>query len=90
MLYSRFKQNFNQHQGHSSTVTSVLCSRGADKHEVTKSGSDICYGDASQYHEWEFRIRLHAKAAGDDKGRYAQTVSKVLDRLRGEAFIIAK
>jgi hypothetical protein len=45
---------------------------GGEKHEITKSGSYVYYGDASQYHEWEFRTRLKVKAAGDDEGRYAE------------------
>ena len=49
MMYTRAK-NFEP-QGHSSAVASVLYSRGGDKHEVTKSGSYIYHGEASQYHE---------------------------------------
>ena len=90
MMYTRLKQNFSEPQGHSSAVASVLYSRGGDKHEVTKSGSYIYYGDASQYHEWEFRTRLRVKAAGDEEHRYAEAMSKVVDGLRGDAFIIAK
>ena len=37
MSYSRFKQNFNEPQGHSNAFSSVY-SRGADEHEVTKPG----------------------------------------------------
>ena len=90
MSYSRLKQNFNGTQGHPSAVAAVLYSRSADKHEVTKSGSYIYYGDASQYHEWEFRTRLPAKAACDKEGLYAEAMPKVVDGLRGDAFIITK
>ena len=88
MMYTRSK-NFEP-QGHSSAVASVLYSRGGDRHEVTKSGSYIYHGDASQYHEWEFRTRLRVKAAGEEEGRYAEAMSKVVGGLRGDAFIIAK
>lgn len=90
MSYSRLHQNFNEPRGHSSAVASVLYSRGADNHQVTKSGSYIYSGDASNYHEWEFRTRLRVKASGDDPGRYAEAMSKVVDGLRGDAFIVAK
>ena len=90
MSYSRLHQNFNEPRGHSSAVASVLYSRGAGNHQVTKSGSYIYSGDASNYHEWEFRTRLRVKASGDDPGRYAEAMSKVVDGLRGDAFIVAK
>ena len=90
MSYSKVHNNFSEPRGQSSAVASVLFTRGADKHEVTKSGSYIYYGDASAYHEWEFRIRLRVKAAGTDEERYAEAMSKVVDGLRGDAFIVAK
>ena len=90
MSYSRLQQHFNEPRGTSSAVASVLFTRGGDRHEVTKSGSYIYHGDASQYHEWEFRTRLRVKAAGRDPERYADVMSKVVDGLRGDAFIIAK
>jgi hypothetical protein len=90
MSYSKLHQNFNEPRGTSSAVSSVLFSRGGDRHEVTKSGSYIYHGDAAQYHEWEFRTRLKVRAAGIDDERYAEAMSKVIDGLRGDAFIIAK
>ena len=91
MSYSRLKQTFNEPRGHSSAVASVLFSRGNDAHvQITKSGSYIYDGKASDYHEWEFRIGLRMKAAGTDERFYAEAMSKVIDGLRGEAFIIAK
>ena len=78
-------------KGHSSAVASVLYSRGGSHPaETTKSGSYVFSGDASTYHEWQFRIRLRVKAAGDEPRFYAEAMSKVVDRLRGEAFIVAK
>ena len=90
MSYSRLKQNFSEPRGNSSAVASVLFTRGGDTHEVTKSGSYIYHGDASQYHEWEFRTRLRVKASGNDEDKYAEAMSKVVDGLRGDAFIIAE
>ena len=51
MSYSKLHQNFSEPRGHSSAVASVLYSRGADTHQVTKSGSYIYSGEASNYHE---------------------------------------
>ena len=90
MSYSRLTQNFTEPRGTSSAVASVLFSRGVDRHEVTKSGSYIYHGDAASFHEWEFRTRLRVKTAGIDPERYADAMSKVVDGLRGDAFIIAK
>ena len=77
-------------RGTSSAVASVLFSRGNDQHQVTKSGSYIFNGSASDFHEWEFRTRLRVKAAGTDEDKYAEAMSKVVDGLRGDAFITAK
>ena len=90
MSYSRLQQSFTEPRGHSSAVASVLYSKGSNVCEVTKSGSYVYHGDASTYHEWEFRTRLRVKAAGDDPEKYAEAMSKVVDGLRGDAFIIAK
>jgi hypothetical protein len=59
--------------------------------ETTKSGSYVYHGEAANYHEWEFRTRLRLRAAGkDDPEKYAEAMSKVVEGLRGDAFIIAK
>ena len=78
--------------GTSSAVASVLYARGTGNNniEVTKSGSYIYYGHASNFHEWEFRTRLRLKAAGDDDNRYAEQMSRVVDGLRDDAFVVAK
>ena len=76
--------------GTSSAVVSVLYARRTGNNiEVTKSGSYIYYGDASNFHEWEFRTRLRLKAAGDSN-RYAEQMSRVVNGLRGDAFVVAK
>ena len=90
MSYSRLHQRHAEPRGTSSVVASVLFTRGGDSHQVTKSGSYIYNGDASNFHEWEFRTRLRVRAAGSDAEKYAEVISKVVDGLRGDAFIIAK
>ena len=66
MSYARLAQNHSEQRGTSSAVAAVLYSRGGDGHQVTKSGSYIYHGDASNFHEWEFRTQLRAKAAGKE------------------------
>ena len=77
--------------GTSSAVASVLHS-GGKRHnlEVTESGSYIYKGDASNFHEWEFRTRLCLKAAGDNINRYAEHMSNVVDGMIGDAFVVAR
>jgi hypothetical protein len=58
--------------------------------EVTEGGSYIYRGDASNFHEWEFRTRLCLKAAGDNINRYAEHMSNVVDGMIGDAFVVAK
>ena len=90
MSYSRLHQNLVEPRGTSSAVASVLFTRGGDHTQVTKSSSYIYHGDAATFHEWEFRTRLRVRTAGTDPDRYADAMSKVVDGLRGDAFIIAK
>ena len=90
MSYSRLAQSHNEPLGTSSAVASVLFTRGGDGHQVTKSGSYIYYGDAAHFHEWVFRTELRARAAGTDSVKYAEVMSRIVDGLRGEAFIAAK
>ena len=90
MSYSRLAQSHHEPRGTSSAVASVLFSRCGDGHHVTNSGSYIYNGDASNFHEWEFRTELRVKAAGTDPTQYAEVMSRVVDGLRGEAFITAK
>ena len=90
MSYSRLTQVLAEPRGTSSAVASVLFSRGGDHHQVTKSGSYIYHGEAANFHEWEFRTRLRVRTAGNDPEKYADAMSRVVDGLRGDAFIIAK
>ena len=90
MAYSTLKHSFNEPKGQSSAVASLLFSRGGERHDVTKSGSYVYTGEAGTYHEWEFRTRLKVIAAGDDPDKYAEAMAKVVEGLRGEAFVVAK
>ena len=75
--------------GASSAVSSVLYHRG-DVHQTkeTKSGSFIYWGEAANYHEWEFRTRLRVSQKKLDA--YVDAVNKVVEGLRGDAFIVAQ
>ena len=88
MAFSRLRTSFGDQRGHSSAVSSVLYSYGTSSDQETKAGSYIYGGDASSFHEWEFRTRLRVKGRTED--RYAEAVSKVIDGLRGDAFIVAQ
>ena len=90
MSYSRLAQLHAEPLGTSSAVASVLFTRGGVGHQVTKSGSYIYHGEPADFHEWEFRTELRVKAAGTDPTQYAEVMSRVVDGLRGEAFITAK
>ena len=90
MSYAKLAQSHNEPLGTSSAVASVLFTRGGEGHQVTKSGSYIYWGDAAHFHEWVFRTELRARAAGVDPVKYAEVMSRIVDGLRGEAFIAAK
>ena len=92
MTHFKRREGFGGEQrGLSSAVSSLLFSRGVDKHQVTKSGSYIYENAASEYHEWEFRTMLKMRGISkDDNERYAEGMSKVLEGLRGESFVVAK
>ena len=74
--------------GSSSAVSSVLFARGDSFHQETKTGSYVYYGNASNYHEWEFRTKLRMQGKKDND--YIEAASKVVDGLRGDAFVIAQ
>ena len=86
MAYSRLHANYDS-RGHSSAVSSVLFSTGSTSYLETKQGAYIYHGDAGSFHEWEFRTRLRMQGVKDDQ--YAEHMSKVVDGLRGDAFVIA-
>ncbi len=54
----------------------------------TKTRAFIYSGEAAQFHEWEFRTRL--RLAARDPEFYKEAVSKVVEGLGGDAFIVAQ
>ena len=75
------------HRGTSSAVSSVLHHQGTTYVE-TKQGSYVYHGDAGSFHEWDFRTQLRVR--GKKEEFYSEAVSKVVDGLRGDAFIVAQ
>ena len=72
-------------------MASVLFDKGGDNRvEITKGGSYVYWGTPGDFYEWEFRTRLRAKAAGKDDEKYADMMGKIIEGLRGEAFVVAK
>ena len=89
MAYSTLRVVHERAGEGSSAVSSVLYNRGDRAHnEETKSGSYVYSGDATNYHEWEFRTKLRMK--GKNAEQYPEAVSKIMEGLRGDAFIIAQ
>ena len=58
----------------------------ADQHKSHLS--HIYNGEATSFHEWEFRTRL--RIAGKTGDQYIEAMSKVCDGLRGDAFVAAQ
>ena len=74
-------------QSTSSAIASVLYATRI-RHAETRSGSFIYNGDAMSFYEWEFRTRLLAHGRKEDS--YLNAVNKVIDGLRGDAFVVAR
>ena len=87
MAYNRLHPNYD-YQGHSSSVSSVMYTASNHAFDETRLGAVVYRGDAGTFHEWEFRTRLKMQGVTDDK--YAESMSKVIDGLRGDAFGIAQ
>ena len=56
-------------------------------HNENRNGYIIYSGDAMKYHEWEFKTK--PRCAGESKN-YIEQVSKVVDGLRGNSFVVAQ
>ena len=69
---------------------SVMFTKDGGEPEVTKSGSLVYGGEPGTFHEWEFRTRLLCKAAESDAEKYAETISRVVEGLKGDAFTVAR
>ena len=79
----------NRPVGSSSAVSSVLFTpHGGNSLVESRSGAYIYHGDATHFHEWEFRTRL--RIAGRTGNGYLDAVAKVVEGLRGDAFIAAQ
>ena len=60
-----------------------------DGPKETKSGSYIFSGSVHEFHEWEFRTKLRLQSVTKDED-LPWTVQKIVEGLRGDAFLIAK
>ena len=56
--------------------------------QENKTGAFVYSGEAAMFHEWEFRTRLRLSVR--DPEFYKEAVSKVIEGLRGDAFIVAQ
>ena len=56
---------------------------------TTKSGKYVYWGDATNYYEWEFRTRLPVLGTRDNY-YYQDTIAKIVEGLRGDAFVVAQ
>ena len=65
-----------------------LFTRGDQSYNETKTGSFVYHGDATNFHEWEFRTQLRSHGKRGDQ--YVDIASKVVDGLRGDAFVVAQ
>ena len=71
------------------SVTSLLFSGSSEKdYKETKQGTYVYKGDGLNYYEWEFRTRL--RCAGKTGEHYNDAISKIVDGLRGDAFVGAQ
>eukprot|EP00973_Karenia_brevis_P033350 4600492-Karenia_brevis.AAC.1 len=73
----KFQRDRFEGFGSSSAVSSVFFVRGDSYHQETKQGSYVYWGDAGNYHEWEFRTRLRVQ--GQKGNKYFEAVTKVVD-----------
>ena len=55
---------------------------------TTKQGAFIYSGEASSFHEWEFRTRLRMLSSAE--GKQAEAITHVVEALRGDAFNVSQ
>ena len=72
-----------------SAVSSVLYYSDSIKHEVTKAGAYVYHGDAASFYEWEFRTSLRTGAIKDGD-KLNEEMTKVIEALRGDGFVVAQ
>ena len=71
------------------SISSVLFSASASaEYKETKQGTYVYKGDGINFYEWEFCTKL--RIAGKTGEHYTDAVSKILDGLRGDAFVVAQ
>ena len=71
------------------SVSSVLFSQSNEKDQKeTKQGTFVYKGDGLNFYEWEFRTKL--RVAGKTGEHFTDAVSKVVDGIRGDAFVVAQ
>jgi len=71
------------------SISSVLFSASASQdYKETKQGTYVYKGDGINFYEWEFRTKL--RVAGKTGEHYVDAVSKIVDGLRGDAFVVAQ
>ena len=75
-------------RGFSSAVSSVLFHRGHENFKETRAGTYIYAGEPATFHEWEFRTKLRSHGKRGD--HYITETSKIVDGLRGDAFVVAQ
>ena len=82
---SRFRRNLMS----SGAVSSVLfVPDNGTNPKTTKQGAFIYSGEASSFHEWEFRTNLRMLSAKEDK--YQEKITDVVEALRGDAFNVSQ
>ena len=73
----------------SSAVSSVLFVPDNNVNpKTTKAGAYIYSGEASSFHEWEFRTRLRMLSAAE--GKHAEAITQIVEALRGDAFNVSQ
>ena len=71
------------------SISSVLFSASNSvEYKETKQGTHLYKGDGIHFYEWEFRTKL--RIAGKTGEHYVDAVSKIVDGLRGDAFVVAQ
>ena len=77
-------------RGESSAVSSVLyAAHGQSSLQETRNGSYIFDGNPSNFPGWVFRVSLKIYK-GRDKEKYVESMSRVMDGLKGIVFVVAQ
>ena len=77
-----------EERGYSSAVSAVLYSHNNTEFAATRGGAYVYTGDASSFHEWEFRTRIRIRGLKGEA--YIKAVSGIVEGLRGDAFVVAQ